>query len=193
MSGSASVGTLERRLAELAAAGIGLRPGAAIDAVRAEIGDDEVPPDEIILCVLGSPGWSEDDGAERPPLSPDVLHLDTECIDGDGAYVAVARAFAGLAAPDRLFDTVADRVDIAAGEAWVEFVQDGRTERFVPRIDADWLDGRFVSALQARLARTGPRRFALLGLDQDFLAVCKTPEAIRELNGRTGLAFELVG
>jgi hypothetical protein len=67
----------------------------------------------------------------------------------------------------------------------------GRSERVDLKIDNDWVDPKIFAKLQDWLEETGSgRRFAVQGLGQDILLICKQSEQIRMINRATGLRFK---
>jgi hypothetical protein len=185
--------TVEAMLAELATVGIELRPGITVD----ELADSHTRADiekggfEILLAVMGNEQFDPKTFEVLNPLSDDVWHFDTEAIEDHGAYVHIVENCRRLAGGDLKFEGVRDYVDVEQETAWVELSSNGRSERADLKIDNDWVDPKIFAKLQDWLEETGSgRRFAVQGLGQDILLICKQPEQIRTINRATGLRFK---
>jgi hypothetical protein len=185
--------TVEAMLAELATVGIELRPGITVD----ELADSHTRADiekggfEILLAVMGNEQFDPKTFEVLNPLSDDVWHFDTEAIEDHGAYVQIVENCRRLTGGDLKFEGVRDYVDVEQEIAWVELSSNGRSERVDLKIDNDWVDPKIFAKLQDWLEETGSgRRFAVQGLGQDILLICKQPEQIRMINRATGLRFK---
>jgi hypothetical protein len=203
-------------LAKAAQAGIRLRPGVTVAEVGAALGEFEdmtggpaptglfgrlagtlgfppappAPKWRLFLAVLGAPNRVTEDGEDVPPLSDDIRHLDTECIETRGSYVAFARHLAALASPLALFDDVQDDVDLEAEVASVILTSNGQSRRLDLKVNADWLDPEIIREMNRMLEGRTDRRFAMHGLEQDFLLICMTEDQITRLNSLMGLNFD---
>ena len=165
-----------------------LAPGASLEDVIASVGGDRrTPVDRIqLLCVLGG----EAESGEVQYLSHDIWHLDAECIEDHGDYVRLAERFAMLAKNDLQISDFSDSVDVESGEAWFEFNDGGRRERWTIKVDNDWMDPAFYTRFQELLKRSGSkRRFMICALGQDSLVLCGEESLRREISRFTGLEF----
>lgn len=175
--------SLQSHLEVLQQCGVPLPDGLTLDDMLAEWGADafEEDPFRMLAVCIGAD--------EREPPSDHLWHFDTECIEGDGAYVRIAERMRHLARGDLPLTNVRDRVDFDEGVAWLAFDLDGETIRWELELDNDWVDAsvftEFAELLERR--RTG-KRFTYLDLGgQDCIIGCATPETLAQLNARTGL------
>ncbi len=125
------------------------------------------------------------------PLSNNVWHLDTECIEGAGSYAYVAERFRDLSQGELPIENIRDWVDVENGDAWIEFELNGETMHWGARIKEDWIDPEIVSHFCALLsAQNRTRRYTYFDLKgQDCLIGCATEEELRRLRKETGLRF----
>ncbi len=201
--------SLEDMLDKLSGCGIRLREGAGPDALLRDTSRFEAAVTRAgleaggfltVLIAMGDEGTLIEPGHSAainvsilPPPSDDVWHFDAECIEDHGDYKWIVERLCTLSGGDLHFDAVADYVDVAAGEAWLELDQAGTRVRLDLRVHDDWADEAVFAALQQRLAATGsPRRFAMQGLGQDALLVCLPPDRLRALNKLTGMQFQII-
>ena len=185
--------TVEAMLTELAAVGIELHPGISVDQLAASYtrADLEKGGFEILLAVMGDEPFDPKTFAVLDPLSDDVWHFDTEAIEDHGAYVRIVENCSRLTGGDLKFEGVRDYVDVEKEIAWVEVSTNGRSDRIDLKIDNDWVDPKIFAKLQDWLDQAGSgRRFAVQGLGQDVLLICKQPEQIRMINRASGLRFD---
>ncbi len=180
---------LEDQVATLGACGIHLRPQFNIDVLLEKFPREKYEESRYVgpLLAMGSTLEHE----PFTPLSDNVWHLDTECIEGPGSYVHIAERMRDLAFPDLPLENIRDHVDIANGDAWLEFELNGETIHWGARVKEDWIDPAILSNFcQLQLARNTPRRFTYLDLKgQDCLIGCNTEENLRKLRQRTGIRF----
>jgi hypothetical protein len=189
-----AVGTksVETMLGEAAAVGIALRPGTAPERLWAEFSRQQIESGgfEMLLVVMGSEQYDRAARVTLDPPSDDVWHFDSEAIEDHGSYKRIAENCCRLTGGDLRFERVTDYVDIENEIAFVEITADGRTDHVDFRINNDWVDPKVFELLQDRLVATGSsRRFAMQGLGQDMLLICKAPEEIKAINRVTGLRF----
>jgi hypothetical protein len=185
--------TVETMLAELAAVGIELRPGISVDQLLADHPRAAVEEGgfELLLAVMGDEQFDPKTFEVLNPLSDDVWHFDTEAIEDHGAYVRIVENCSRLTGGDLKFEGVRDYVDVEKEIAWVEVSTNGRSDRIDLKIDNDWVDPKIFAKLQDWLDQAGSgRRFAVQGLGQDVLLICKQPEQIRMINRASGLRFD---
>jgi hypothetical protein len=185
--------TVEAMLAELAAVGIELHPGISVDQLLADHPRAAVEEGgfELLLAVMGDEQFDPKTFEVLNPLSDDVWHFDTEAIEDHGAYVRIVENCSRLTGGDLKFEGVRDYVDVEKEIAWVEVSTNGRSDRIDLKIDNDWVDPKIFAKLQDWLDQAGSgRRFAVQGLGQDVLLICKQPEQIRMINRASGLRFD---
>jgi hypothetical protein len=185
--------TVEVMLAELAAVGIELRPGLSVDQLAASYtrADIEKGGVELLLAMMGDEQFDPKTFEVLNPLSDDVWHFDVEAIEDHGAYVRIVENCRRLTGGDLKFEGVRDYVDVEQEIAWVELSTNGRSKHVDLKVDNDWVDPNIFAKLQDWLDEAGSsRRFAMQGLGQDLLLICKQPDQIRTINRATGLRFK---
>jgi hypothetical protein len=185
--------TVEAMLAELETVGIKLRPGIGTEQLfvpftRAAIEEGGF---EMLLAVMGDEQIDMKTFAELDPLSDDVWHFDVEAIEDHGAYIRIIKNCSRLSGGDLKLEGLRDYVDVDEEIAWIEHSINGRTERIDLKVDNDWVDPKIFAKLVQWLDETGSRRrFAMQGLGQDLLLICRQPEQITMINRATGLRFK---
>jgi hypothetical protein len=183
---------LEAQLATLASGGVGLNPPlTAADLLR------EVPREDLervpylpLLHLLGS---EVVEGSRQGPwFSDQVWRFDQESIDGPGAYRRIAERLRQMAAGELPLEDVTDHVDLASGEAWVEYTLDGRPTRWDAELLGDWVDLLPLVYMAEELDQRGAeRRFRILDEGGRYtLIACLTPRQYGRLRDETGLEFE---
>jgi hypothetical protein len=186
--------SLEEQLRALAECGISLSASVAPDLLARSVSREryEKEPYILLLCAMGEEAETDSQAEHKSFLSDNIWHFDTECIEGHGAYVAIAKRMAVLAQGDLPLEGVQDCVDVEGGEASLSFVLDGQSYKWQAKIDDDWVDPQIISHLVALLAsRETERRFTYIDLDgQDCLIGCATAEQQARLQNRTGLKVE---
>lgn len=182
--------TFEEQLENLAGCGIKLRPQFSPDILFEEWGREEFEkePYEMVLAALGG----EREVGE--PLSNDIWHFDTECIEDHGDYARVAQRMRDLANGDLPLENIKDYIDIVEddeGIAWLEFELDGEKYHWNLKVEDDWVDtdifGMFIELLEKRGSKKRYTYFDLRG--QDCLIGCCTPEQLEKLRENTELDF----
>jgi hypothetical protein len=145
--------TLEAQLAALAEVGLVVNAGVAETELttfspRAEL---ESAPFVGLVEVLGFE-------IENPPYTPicDRLWMcDFERIESDGDYCDVLRRLERMTGGALALSGLADRVDVDAGKAWVEFECAGKKTRWDLEVQSDFLDPAVLLEYDALLAATG--------------------------------------
>lgn len=191
--------SLEEMLAALASCGIKLREGMSIDRafgqntkIISEISRATLEKEgfEGVLAVVGEELLDKTTYKSLGPLSDDVWHFDSECIEDHGDYKLIAENLCRLTKGDLTFDRIEDFVDVEEETAWIELTKSGQTEHLDLKVRNDWVDPAVFALLQRRLVETdAPKRFAVRGLGQDAVVVCQTPEGLETLQQATGLRF----
>ncbi len=146
--------TLDEQLATLATLGLTLEPGITTDDLRHsfDAASYEERPFDLILFMFGVEVEREPWGR---PFCSRVWNFDTECVEGDGAYVEIAKRLCVVAGRPDAFTELRDHVDIEAGEAWIEYAVDGKTRRWDIEVNDDWADGVVVAYMMGDLERDG--------------------------------------
>lgn len=146
--------TIEEKLRALAACGLKLKDqfDGAYLATRWKRRTLDKPGWDRALDILG--------GAQAvPPYTPhcETLWLfDTECIEGDGSYVDIAKRMAEIAQGSLPLSDVQDHVDIDAGEAWLRFTCQGKPVHIALEVDDDWVDTSLFGHFVELLAKSDP-------------------------------------
>lgn len=146
--------TLEQQLATLATLGLTLDPGITTDDVLHSFGADsyEERPFDLVLFILGVE-------VEREPWGRSfcqrVWNFDTECIEGDGSYVRIAKRLCAVAGRPDAFTELRDHVDTEAGTGWIEYTVDGERRRWDVEVNDDWADSMVVAYMMGDLERDG--------------------------------------
>ena len=180
---------MEEQLATLASCGIALRPGVSVDELftfhpREKF---ETSPYFGLVITMGS----EEQHEPFAPLSDNVWHLDTECIEAPGSYVRIAERMCALAQGDLRIENLRDQVDHDNGDAWLEFDLNGETVHWGARVKDDWIDPEMLSNFCGLLAaQNSARRFTFLDLKgQDCLLGCATEDELTRLRKVTGMRW----
>lgn len=145
----------------------------------------EGAPYQLLLSVMGS----QTPTSPHELLSNDIWSLDTECVEGPGSYVAIARRLQLLAKGDLPLVEIADHFTDDA--IWLTFRLAGKDYRWQAQVDEDWLDGQVLSAFGKLLVKQGSsRRFTYSNTGgQDCLIGCATPAELSDLNALGGPRF----
>jgi hypothetical protein len=180
---------LEEQLATVASCGIRLKPEFTVETLLESFPREKYETSSYAGLLIRMGGELE----RKPwaPLSNNVWHLDTDCIEDRGDYARIAERFRDLAQGELPIEKIRDRVDIENGDAWVEFELNGETIHWGARVNKHWIDPEIISnfcGLLAGLER--PRRYTYFDLKgQDCLIGCATEEELRKLRKDTGLRF----
>jgi hypothetical protein len=181
--------TLEEQLRVLAECGICLLPAVTPDALTRSFSRQqyEQEPYRLLLCVMGDMDEGDEKSAASDYLSNNIWHFDTECVEGDGSYVALAERMATLAQGDLPLENIEDHVE--DGEVWLAFSMNGQQYKWNAKFDGDWVDPSIPPRFDELLgARNSTRRFTYINLGgQDCLIGCATPEERAELEANVGL------
>jgi hypothetical protein len=182
---------LDEQLRVLADCGISLAPSVAIETLTRPFSRElyEKEPYRILLSAMGDEADGEFQAGASGYLSDNIWHFDTECIEGDGSYAAIAQRMVELAQGDLPLENIEDVVDLEEGEAWLSFSLDGKAYKWTAKVDDGWVDPSIPPRFDELLAyRKSDRRFTYVNLGgQDCLIGCATPEQRASLKARTGL------
>jgi hypothetical protein len=180
---------LEEQLATLAECGIRLRPEFGVETLLEFFPRDKFETSRYAGAVITMGGESK--VSPYPPLSDNVWHLDANCIEGHGDYRLIAERMRDLAQGELPIESIRDLVDIANGDAWVEFELHGETVHWGARVAENWIDPRVLSDFcELLIEQNGTRRYTYLDLKgQDCLIGCATEEELRKLRKVTGMRF----
>lgn len=188
-SGSQATVSVSSGLKQLAEIGVHIRQNIPLEEVLNSLGAGmESTVDCVsLMCVLGS----ELERGDFERVSDDIWHFDAECIEDNGAYVAIVNRFVVLAKGKLPITDIRDFVDIEEEKAWMEFNLDGRKEHWDLEVSNDWVDPNLYSRLQELVTPRGAgKRFFIAGLGQDSLISFGDDKMRRELSKLSGLEFQ---
>lgn len=184
---------LEQQLENLATCGIHLKPEFSVDTLLESFDREKYEEHPYIGAVIRLGGELE----REPfiPISDNLWHLDTECIEGDGSYTRIAERMRDLAQGELPIENIRDHVDIENGDAWVAFELHDETIEWHARVDNDWIDPEILSRFCALLSsQNGSRRYSYLDLKgQECIVGCATEDELRCLRKTTGMNFTWLG
>jgi hypothetical protein len=166
--------TIEQKLAALADCGLKLKDQFGVQDLAENWGRQALdkPGWNLALVCLGMM-------QEEPPWTPhcdNLWHFDTECIEGDGSYVRIAKRMAEMAQGALPLSDIQDHVDIDAGEAWLRFKCQGKPVNIDCKVQDDWVDARVFGRFVELLAECDPGKVFIhydLG-GQDCIIGCVT-------------------
>jgi hypothetical protein len=168
--------TIEKKLDALARCGLKLKEQFGVPDLVASWGREALdePGWNLALVCLGMT-------EEKPPWTPhceNLWHFDTECIEGDGSYVRIAKRMAEISRGSLPLSDIQDHVDNDEGTAWLRFHCQGKPVQIHCDVQDDWVDyclfGHFVDLL----AMCDPKKLFIyydLG-GQDCIIGCVTHE-----------------
>jgi hypothetical protein len=180
---------LEEQLEKLSSCGIRLKPEFSAETLLESFSREKYETSPYAGVVIRMGGELERE--PWTPLSDNVWHLDTECIDGPGSYARIAERFRDLAQGELPIENIRDRVNVENGDAWLEFELNGRTIHWGARVQTDWIDPGMITNFCGLLSeQKGTRRYTFFDLKgQDCLIGCATEDELRKLRKETGLRF----
>lgn len=182
--------SLEDQIQTLADCGIRANDGFGSEYFLSTFGRDayEKDPFVALLCALGG----ESEHEPHAPVSSNVWHLDTECIEDHGSYVRIAQRMATLAGDALPLKDITDYVDLEEGKATLSFVLAGQEVRWEPKVNDDWIDPEILTRFVSLLAgQKTTRLFTYLDLKgQDCIIGFSTSEQFSALRKSTSLRFE---
>lgn len=176
---------LEEQLEQLRACGVRLLPAATPEALLEAWSQADFDAAPFLLAATAL-------GGDSPPLSENLWHFDTECIEDHGAYVAIAERFRDLANGDLPLVAIEDYVDVEEGEAWLAFTLEGTEHRWTCEVSDDWVDPTLMTRFAELLAgRRTAHRFTYLDTGgQDCIIGCFTEDELKRLQKATGLEWK---
>jgi hypothetical protein len=179
--------SLEQQLEKLAACGIHLQREFSASTLLEEFAREKYEERPYVGAVIAMAGAS----ASGAPLSNNLFHLDTECIDDSGAYTRIAERMGDLAQGELKIENIRDHVDHENGDAWLAFELRGEAIEWHARVKDDWIDPEILSNFCALLAaQQGSRRYTFFDLKgQDCIIGCATEDELRCLRKLTGMNF----
>lgn len=148
--------TIEEKLEALARCGLKLNDQFGVTDLIESWGQealDEPGWDLTLVCL----GMTE----EKPPWTPhcdNLWHFDTECIDGDGSYVRIARRMVAMAQGSLPLTDIQDHVDLDEGTGWLRFKWQGQPFQIECAVQDDWVDTGLFRHFVDLLAKSDPNK-----------------------------------
>jgi hypothetical protein len=178
---------LEQQVEKLAGCGIRLKPEFSASTLLEEFAREKYEERPFVGAVIAMAGES----SQGVPLSDNLFHLDTECIEGEGSYAHVAERMRDLAQGELPIENIRDHIDCENGDAWVAFELNGETIEWHARLKSGWIDPEILSNFCHLLSAQGSRRrYTFLDLKgKDGIIGCATEEELRCLRKLTGMNF----
>ena len=166
--------TIEEKLLALADCGLKLKDEFGVPDLVESWGREALdePGYNLTLVCLGMTQ------EERPwtPHCDNLWHFDTECIEGDGSYIRIAKRMVEMAQGSLPLSEFQDHVDIDAGEAWLRFKCQDKAIQIVCEVQDDWVDTGIFGHFVDLLATCDPKKlFVYYDLGgQDCIIGCTT-------------------
>ncbi|MBV9124236.1 MAG: hypothetical protein JO112_12835 [Planctomycetes bacterium] len=173
--------TIEERLQILAECGLKLKDQFGVPDLIESWGREALdePGYDLALVCLGMT-------QEKPPWTPhceNLWHFDTECIQGDGSYVRIAKRMAEMTQGSLPLSDFQDHVDIEGGKAWLRFRCRDQPVHIPCTVQDDWVDTSVFGYFVDLLAHCDPnKRFIYYDLGgQDCIIGCVAHEQFNKL------------
>jgi len=192
--GKKKLRSVEERLNGLASLGFGLAPGMTIENTVLPWGRGRIEQDPTLLLVILGGDVEEGENAGTPRCDR-LWRLDTECIEGRGAYARIARRMARMIEAEAALTAVSDRVGRREGTAWLEFALDGTPHHLDAHVRGDWVDPAVLTQLAIALERTSgaKQRFVYHQLEgQEVIIACCEAVRVPALKKETGVEWRWV-
>ena len=186
-TGSPASLPLEVQLSELAGAGIRLRPEFGVETLLESFPREEYEGNPYNLLMFRLGGTLE----RQPwtPLSDDIWHFDTECIEGPGSYVRIAERVSAITMGSLTLREVRDEVDDRSRIARLSFTFDSERHHWELAVREDWVDGSIFDRFEQLLAKRGNKRFFFYEDGQEVLVLCRSAEELAKIQQVTRMKF----
>jgi hypothetical protein len=178
---------LEAQLSELARAGIRLRAEFGIETLLESFPREEYEGNPYHLLMFRLGGTLERE--PWTPLSDDIWHFDTECIDGPGSYVWIADRVSAITMGSLPLRAVRAEVDEGTSIARLSFTFDSERHHWELAVREDWVDGTIFDRFEQLLAKRGNKRFFFYEDGQAVLVLCRSAEEIDKIRQVTRMKF----
>jgi hypothetical protein len=173
--------TIEEKLRALAECGLKLKDQFGVPDLVESWGREALdePGYNLALVCLGMT-------QEEPPCTPhcdNLWHFDTECIEGDGSYVRIAKRMAEMAQGSLPLSDIQDHMDMERAKAWLRCKCRGKPVHIVCEMQADWVDSSVFGHFVDLLAECDPNKLFIyydLG-GQDCIIGCVTKQQFSKL------------
>jgi hypothetical protein len=181
MKKGVTLNTIEDKLSALAECGFKLKDPFSVSDLIESWGRKSLDEDGFNLTLVCL-GMTE----ECPPWTPhcDTLwHFDTECIEGDGSYVAIGKRMAEMAQGSLPLSDFTDHIDIDQGKAWLQFQCRDKLVHIDCKVQDDWVDAGVFGKFVDLLALHDPEKLFIyydLG-GQDCIIGCATRNQFEKL------------
>lgn len=180
---------LEDQIEKLAEFGLPLNDGITVDdfLISWSREEYEAKPFDTILFTYGI---EVEDATGGRYFSDRVWNFDTECICGDGDYVAIVKEFHRISGRQKSLTNLYDEVDLEADEARLRYTLDGQPRELSPRINDDWVDPEVVAVIMQDMRGEG---YDFYGMDNGQATVWfhMTADNAKILNTLAGNVFGL--
>ncbi|MFC4777281.1 hypothetical protein ACFO9Q_10855 [Paenibacillus sp. GCM10023252] len=169
----------DKQLIKLSELGISLNPGIQPDALFEEHSQKEFEEDpyQLLLISLGGEIFKDD---KFFITSDSIWHLDTECIEDHGDYIAIIERLKKLTKLD--VKAIKDFIDIENEIAWVSFEFNNNKIKWNLRVDDDWIDPIIFNNFSDLLEDKTSKRIVISTLGQDCLITYLTELQLKEIN-----------
>ena len=179
---------LETQLKTLAELGLSLNAGITIEDLLYSFKREayEQKPFDLLLFMMGGEVEREPWGR---PICSRMWNFDTECINGTGDYVRIAKRLCAVAnQPNRLRD-MQDFVDLDTEQAWLQYTVDGKQRHWTLEVNNDWADTITISYLMDDIERGDRCRFYAMDNGQAMILFYLDEAAANELSRLSGKAL----
>ena len=165
---------IQEKLAALAECGLKLKDQFGVADLVESWGSkalDKADWNLALVCL----GMTE----EKPPWAPhcdNLWHFDTECIEGEGSYVRIAKRMGEMSQGSLPLADFQDHVDIEDRTAWLRFNCQGKPIHIDCQVQDDWVDVTVFRHFVDLLAKYAPDKLFIyydLG-GQSFITGCVT-------------------
>jgi len=180
--------TVEEQLETFKRLGFKLNKGVDIRSLIERWGERTGFPKNpyfFLYIVLGST-TSEDPFI---PVTNQVWHFDTECIEDHGDYVKILENLKRISSGELNFKNIEDYVDIREGKVSVSFDYKGKHYSWDLNVHDDWVDEELFSKIVklTKEHKTNGRLTYLGTGGQDMVLGWATPEQMKSIKAKTRL------
>lgn len=171
--------SFDNQLMRLSELGITLNPGVEPVALLEEFPKKkfEEDPYQLLLISLGGEIYKDDNFIIT---SDNIWHLDTECIEDHGDYIAIIERLKKLTKLE--INDIKDYIDIENEIAWVSFEYNNRKINWDLQVDNDWIDPNIFDHFSELVEDKSSKRIVISSLGQDCLITYLTELQLEEIN-----------
>ncbi|ROR30363.1 hypothetical protein EDD66_10214 [Mobilisporobacter senegalensis] len=183
--------TLEQQINVLDNMGIRLNAGITINEILQIFDRKEIESKPYILLLMAMGGEMECSKNQWLPLSNDIWHFDTECIEDNGAYIEIVKRLSKMTKEFLKLDDINDFVDVENNIAWVSFEYNEQAYKWDLKVDNDWFDMTLIQKLNGLITQSEyDKKFTVAVLDQSCLIGFFNAETMEKLNNLCKLEFK---